>query len=206
MLPVVTELAAAGACVSIDTMRPTVAAEAISAGARLVNDVSGGRADPAMLSLVAQAGLPYVCMHWRGHSEDMQNRAHYTDVVTDVLAELGEQVSAALAAGIAADRLIVDPGFGFAKTGEHNWLLLQRFDELGALGLPVLAGVSRKTFIGTLLADGEGVPRTPRERDDASVALTTVLAMHRIWGVRVHTVRANRDAIGVVNRLLSATD
>jgi dihydropteroate synthase len=206
VLPVVTELAAAGACVSIDTMRPTVAAEAISAGARLVNDVSGGRADPAMLSLVAQAGLPYVCMHWRGHSEDMQNRAHYTDVVTDVLAELGEQVSAALAAGIAADRLIVDPGFGFAKTGEHNWLLLQRFDELGALGLPVLAGVSRKTFIGTLLADGEGVPRTPRERDDASVALTTVLAMHRIWGVRVHTVRANRDAIAVVNRLLSATD
>jgi dihydropteroate synthase len=206
VLPVVTELAAAGACVSIDTMRPTVAAEAISAGARLVNDVSGGRADPAMLSLVAQAGLPYVCMHWRGHSEDMQNRAHYTDVVTDVLAELGEQVSAALAAGIAADRLIVDPGFGFAKTGEHNWLLLQRFDELAALGLPVLAGVSRKTFIGTLLADGEGVPRTPRERDDASVALTTVLAMHRIWGVRVHTVRANRDAIAVVNRLLSATD
>ena len=206
VLPVVTELAAAGACVSIDTMRPTVAAEAISAGARLVNDVSGGRADPAMLSLVAQSGLPYVCMHWRGHSEDMQNRAHYTDVVTDVLAELGEQVSAALAAGIAADRLIVDPGFGFAKTGEHNWLLLQRFDELGALGLPVLAGVSRKTFIGTLLADGEGVPRTPRERDDASVALTTVLAMHRIWGVRVHTVRANRDAIAVVNRLLSATD
>ena len=206
VLPVVTELAAAGACVSIDTMRPTVAAEAISAGAQLVNDVSGGRADPAMLSLVAQAGLPYVCMHWRGHSEDMQNRAHYTDVVTDVLAELGEQVSAALAAGIAADRLIVDPGFGFAKTGEHNWLLLQRFDELGALGLPVLAGVSRKTFIGTLLADGEGVPRTPRERDDASVALTTVLAMHRIWGVRVHTVRANRDAIAIVNRLLSATD
>ena len=206
VLPVVTELAAAGACVSIDTMRPTVAAEAISAGARLVNDVSGGRADPAMLSLVAQAGLPYVCMHWRGHSEDMQNRAHYTDVVTDVLAELGEQVSAALAAGIGADRLIVDPGFGFAKTGEHNWLLLQRFDELAALGLPVLAGVSRKTFIGTLLADGEGVPRTPRERDDASVALTTVLAMHRIWGVRVHTVRANRDAIAVVNRLLSATD
>jgi dihydropteroate synthase len=205
-LPVVRELAEAGACVSIDTMRPAVAGEAISAGARLVNDVSGGRADPAMLSLVAQAEVPYVCMHWRGHAEDMQNRAHYTDVVTDVLAELGEQVSAALAAGIAADRLIVDPGFGFAKTGEHNWLLLQRFDELAALGLPVLAGVSRKTFIGTLLADGEGVPRPPRERDDASVALTTVLAMHRIWGVRVHTVRANRDAIAVVNRLLSATD
>jgi dihydropteroate synthase len=206
VLPVVTELAAAGACVSIDTMRPAVVAEAISAGARLVNDVSGGRADPAMLSLVAQAGVPYVCMHWRGHSEDMQNRAHYTDVVTDVLAELGEQVSAALGAGIAADRLIVDPGFGFAKTGEHNWQLLQRFDELAALGLPILAGVSRKTFLGTLLADAEGVPRPPWERDDASVALTTVLAMHRIWGVRVHTVRANRDAVAVVGRLLRATD
>jgi dihydropteroate synthase len=206
VLPVVTELAAAGACVSIDTMRPAVAAEAIAAGARLVNDVSGGRADAAMLSLVAQARVPYVCMHWRGHSADMQNRAHYTDVVTDVLAELREQVSAALAAGIAADRLIVDPGFGFAKTGEHNWQLLRRIDELAALGLPVLAGVSRKTFLGTLLADAEGVPRPPRERDDASVALTTVLAMHRIWGVRVHTVLANRDALAVGTRLLAATD
>jgi dihydropteroate synthase len=206
VLPVVTELAAAGACVSIDTMRPAVAAEAIAAGARLVNDVSGGRADAAMLSLVAQVRVPYVCMHWRGHSADMQNRAHYTDVVTDVLAELREQVSAALAAGIAADRLIVDPGFGFAKTGEHNWQLLRRIDELAALGQPVLAGVSRKTFLGTLLADAEGVPRPPRERDDASVALTTVLAMHQIWGVRVHTVLANRDAIAVVTRLLAATD
>jgi dihydropteroate synthase len=206
VLPVVTELAAAGACVSIDTMRPAVAAEAIAAGAQLVNDVSGGRADAAMLSLVAQARVPYVCMHWRGHSADMQNRAHYTDVVTDVLAELREQVSAALAAGIAADRLIVDPGFGFAKTGEHNWQLLRRIDELAALGQPVLAGVSRKTFLGTLLADAEGVPRPPRERDDASVALTTVLAMHRIWGVRVHTVLANRDALAVVTRLLAATD
>jgi dihydropteroate synthase len=206
VLPVVTELAAAGACVSIDTMRPAVAAEAIAAGARLVNDVSGGRADAAMLSLVAQVRVPYVCMHWRGHSADMQNRAHYTDVVTDVLAELREQVSAALAAGIAADRLIVDPGFGFAKTGEHNWQLLRRIDELAALGQPVLAGVSRKTFLGTLLADAEGVPRPPRERDDASVALTTVLAMHRIWGVRVHTVRANRDALAVVTRLLGTGD
>jgi dihydropteroate synthase len=206
VLPVVKELAAAGACVSIDTMRPAVAAEAISVGARLVNDVSGGRADPAMLSLVAQAGMPYICMHWRGHARDMQNRAQYADVVTDVHAELGEQVSAALAAGIAADRLIVDPGFGFAKTGEHNWQLLRRFDELAALGLPVLAGVSRKTFLGTLLADADGVPRPPRERDDASVALTTVLALHRIWGVRVHTVRANRDAIAVVTRLVGTGD
>jgi dihydropteroate synthase len=204
VLPVVTELAAAGICVSIDSMRPAVVAEAITAGAQLVNDVSGGRAEPAMLSLVAQAGVPYVCMHWRGHSEDMQNKAHYTDVVTDVLAELREQVAAALAAGIGADRLIIDPGFGFAKTGEHNWQLLQRFDELAALGLPILAGVSRKTFLGTLLADPDGTPRPPRERDDASAALTTVLAMHRIWGVRVHTVRANRDAVAVVTRLLSA--
>jgi dihydropteroate synthase len=206
VLPVVKELAAAGACVSIDTMRPAVAAKAISAGARLVNDVSGGRADPAMPSLVAESGVPYICMHWRGHAQDMQNRAHYTDVVTDVIAELGEQVSVALSAGIAADRLIVDPGFGFAKTGEHNWQLLQRFDELATLGLPVLAGVSRKTFLGTLLANPEGVPRPPRERDDAGVALTTVLAMHRIWGVRVHTVRANRDAIAVVTRLLGTGD
>ena len=206
VMPVIRELVAAGACVSIDTMRAAIAEPAIAAGARLVNDVSGGKAEPGLLRLVAEAAIPYVCMHWRGHSEDMQNRARYTDVATDVIAELGAQVAAAQAAGIAADRLIVDPGFGFAKTGEHNWQLLQRFDELAALGLPVLAGVSRKTFLGTLLADSQGVPRPPRERDDASAALTAVLAMHHIWGVRVHSVRANRDAIAVVSRLLSATD
>jgi dihydropteroate synthase len=201
VLPVVSELAATGAVVSIDSMRPEVVAEAVARGAAMVNDVSGGRADPAMLRLVADLQVPYVCMHWRGHSAGMQNLADYTDVVAEVIAELRQQISAALSAGIAAERLIIDPGLGFAKTGEHNWQLLQRMDELFALSLPVLAGVSRKAFLGTLLADSESRPRRAKERDAATTALTTILAGQGIWGVRVHSVRPNRDAIAVVSRL-----
>ncbi|HKF88662.1 MAG TPA: dihydropteroate synthase [Propionibacteriaceae bacterium] len=204
VLPVVSELAATGTVVSIDTMRPRVAAEAVASGARLINDVSGGQADPDMLPLVAGLGLPYVCMHWRGHSTDMQNRATYGDVVADVIAELGRQVDSVLEAGITKDQLIIDPGFGYAKTGEHNWQLLQRIDELAALELPVLAGVSRKTFLGTLLAAPDGSPRPPKDREDATVALTTLLASRGIWGVRVHSVRASRDAIAVVDRLAAS--
>jgi dihydropteroate synthase len=204
VLPVVSELAATGTVVSIDTMRPRVAAEAVASGARLINDVSGGQADPDMLPLVAGLGLPYVCMHWRGHSTDMQSRATYSDVVADVLAELGRQVDSVLDAGITKDQLIIDPGFGYAKTGEHNWQLLQRIDELAALELPVLAGVSRKTFLGTLLAAPDGSPRPPKDREDATVALTTLLASRGIWGVRVHSVRASRDAIAVVDRMAAS--
>jgi dihydropteroate synthase len=201
---VVAELAATGTVVSIDTMRPRVAAEAVARGARLINDVSGGQADPDMLPLVAGLGLPYLCMHWRGHSTDMQSRATYGDVVADVIAELGRQVDSVLEAGITKDRLIVDPGFGYAKTGEHNWQLLQRIDELAALDVPVLAGVSRKAFLGTLLAGPDGSPRQPKDRDDATVALTTLLASRGIWAVRVHSVRASRDAIAVVDRMAAS--
>jgi dihydropteroate synthase len=203
VLPVVRELAAAGARVSIDTMRPAVAAPAIAAGASLVNDVSGGKADSGMLRLVADSGVPFVCMHWRGHSEDMQSRASYADVVTQVIAELGAQLDEAASAGVSMDKLIIDPGFGFAKTAEHNWQLLQRVEEFDVLGRPMLVGVSRKTFLGRLLADGDGSPRPPKERDDATTALTTVLALRGVWGVRVHSVRASRDAIAVAQRLLS---
>ncbi|HWH99107.1 MAG TPA: dihydropteroate synthase [Propionibacteriaceae bacterium] len=201
VLPVVSELAATGTVVSIDTMRPSVAAQAVDRGARMINDVSGGQADPDMLPLVAGLGVPYVCMHWRGHSADMQSRTNYGDVVADVIVELSRQVESALSAGIMQDRLIVDPGFGFAKTGEHNWQLLQRMDELAALEVPVLAGVSRKTFLGTLLASPDGKPRPAKGRDDATAALTTLLASRGIWGVRVHSVRASRDAIAVVDRM-----
>ena len=200
VLPVVRALSAAS-YISIDTMRAEVAAAGLEAGARLVNDVSGGQADPAMLGLVAEAEVPYVCMHWRGHSTDMQSRATYADVVREVVAELDEQAVRAERAGIDPERLILDPGFGFAKTGEHNWELLQRMDELDRLGRPLLLGVSRKTFLGTLLADPTGRSRPARERDDATTALTFELARHRIWGVRVHAVRPSRDAIAVAERL-----
>jgi dihydropteroate synthase len=203
VIPVIRELAAAGACVSIDTMRTAVAAPAIAAGARLVNDVSGGKADPGMLALVAESGVPFVCMHWRGHSEDMQSKASYADVVTEVITELRTQLDTATRLGVAPDKLIIDPGFGFAKTGEHNWQLLQRLGEFDVLERPMLAGVSRKAFLGRLLADADGSPRPAKERDDATTALTAVLALRGVWGVRVHSVRASRDAIAVAQRLLS---
>ena len=202
VLPVIRELAAAGACVSIDTMRTAVAERAIAAGARLVNDVSGGKADDRMLHLVAESGVPYICMHWRGHSEDMQSKASYADVVTEVIAELRTQLDEAVSAGVPPEKMIIDPGFGFAKTGEHNWHMLQRVEEFDVLGRPMVAGVSRKTFLGRLLADPEGSPRPAKQRDDATTALTTVLALRGVWAVRVHSVRASRDAIAVAQRLL----
>ena len=200
VLPVVAALAQAGALVSIDTMRPVVAAAAIEAGAGCVNDVSGGRAEPELLRVVADAELPYVCMHWRGHSADMESLAVYDDVVAEVIAELRVQLDACVAAGIAADRLVADPGLGFAKDADHNWELLQRLGELDALGVPLLVGASRKRFLGSLLAGPDGSPRPARERDGASAALTALLTERGVWGVRVHAVRANRDAVETVQR------
>jgi dihydropteroate synthase len=200
VLPVIEALASAGGLVSVDTMRPEVAEQAVRVGARMINDVSGGRAEPEMLPTVARLGTPYVCMHWRGHSADMQSRASYHDLAGEVVAELAEQVEAALAAGIRRDRLVLDPGFGFAKTGDHNWELLNRLDALDGLGLPVLYGLSRKAFLGSLLAGPDGSPRPARERDDASLALTTLLAQRRVWGIRVHRVRPSVDAVAVVER------
>ena len=203
VLPVVEALAAAGAVVSVDTMRAGIAAAALDAGALVVNDVSGGLADPGMLPLVAERGCAYVAMHWRGHSGRMQSRAVYEDVVTDVADELGARRAAALAAGVAADRLLLDPGLGFAKDAGHNWSLLAALPALAALG-PLLVGASRKGFLGALLADASGAPRPARERDAASAALTVLAAQAGAWAVRVHEVRASADAVRVVARVTAA--
>ncbi|WP_370250046.1 dihydropteroate synthase [Nocardioides sp.] len=205
VLPVIEALAEAGARVSVDTMRAEVAAAALAAGATIVNDVSGGLADPAMLATVAaRPEATYIAMHWRAHSDRMQDLAVYDGpggVVAAVLTELGARRDAALAAGIAPDRLVLDPGLGFAKRGEHNWDLLTGLDAVQGLGQPLLVGASRKAFLGALLADADGAPRPAPERDTATHALTLLLARRGVWGVRVHDVRGTRDVLEVWRRL-----
>jgi dihydropteroate synthase len=202
VIPVITALAERDALVSVDTMRAEVAEAALDAGAVVVNDVSGGLADPAILRVVAERDAAYVAMHWRGHADTMQQRASYADVVGEVCQELRQRVDAAVAAGVAPDRIAVDPGLGFAKTADHNWLLLQHLTELDALGLPILLGSSRKSFIGALLADDAGTPRPVLDREDANVALTTLAGLLGVWAVRVHEARASVDALKVVGRWL----
>ncbi len=199
VIPVITELAAEGIPVSVDTMRAEVAEAAIEAGARLVNDVSGGLADPAMPRVVAKAAVPYVVMHWRGHSHDMDKRAVYTDVVREVTDELRGRIEAVVEEGVDPSLLIVDPGLGFAKRPEagHNWALLAHLDALLALGHPVLVAASRKRFLGRLLAGPDGTPRPFAESDDATVAITALAAAAGAWCVRVHDVRPNADAVRV---------
>ncbi|MDR1238043.1 MAG: dihydropteroate synthase [Propionibacteriaceae bacterium] len=200
VLPVVSALSEAGAAVSIDTMRAEVAEAAVTSGAVLINDVSGGLSDPQMLSAAAELGVGFVVEHWRAPSATMQSQANYADVVADVRRELAAQVANALNAGIAADLLIVDPGLGFSKNSDHNWALLSHLDSFAEIGCPLLIGASRKRFLGELLAEN-GNLRPPKERDDATVAMTTLLAERGIWAVRTHSVRAQRDAIAVVGRM-----
>jgi dihydropteroate synthase len=197
VLPVVRELVAEGVPVSIDTTRAAVADAAVAAGATVVNDVSGGMADPAMGPAVAAAGVPWILMHWRGHSDRMNALARYDDVVTDVRDELVARVDAAVLAGVDPGRLVLDPGLGFAKTAVHNWALLHRLDVLVGLGFPVLVGASRKRFLGDLLADGEGVARVARGRDAATAAVSALAARDGAWGVRVHDVGGTLDAVQV---------
>jgi dihydropteroate synthase len=204
VVPVIRALVAEGVPVSVDTMRHEVAAAALEAGAVLVNDVSGGLADPEVLRVVASAGAAYVVMHWRAHSTEMQRHASYADVLGEVREELSHRLEAAVAAGVDPDRLVVDPGLGFAKTAEHNWELLHRLPELSELGVPVLVGSSRKSFLGSLLADPDGTPRPVLDREDANTALTTIAAIQGVWGVRVHEVRGSVDAIRVVARWRAA--
>ena len=209
MVPVITALAEAGATVSVDTMRHEVAAAALAAGASIVNDVSGGLADPEILRVVADSEATYVAMHWRAHADHMTDFATYDNpggVVAAVRDELAERVEAALAAGIAPERLVLDPGLGFAKHGDHNWQLLADLGPIKALGYPLLVGASRKSFLGTLLADADGKPRPVDGREDATTALSVVLAGEGVWGLRVHDVRSTRDALRVLHALDTARE
>jgi dihydropteroate synthase len=197
VLPVIRALAGQGVACSIDTMRAEVAEAALEAGATVVNDVSGGLADPAMAKVVAAAGVPWILMHWRGHSDRMDELARYSDVVAEVREELLARVDAAVAAGVDPANLVIDPGLGFAKRAEHNWLLLHRLDVLLELGFPVLVGASRKGFLGRLLADPDGTPRPAAGREVATAAISALAAAAGVWGVRVHDVAASRDAVAV---------
>ena len=212
VLPVITELARSGVPVSVDTMRAPVAELALQAGARLVNDVSGGLADPHMPRLVAKAGVPYVVMHWRGHSHDMNSRAVYGDVVREVRDELSRRVEAVVAEGVDPSMIVLDPGLGFSKLSEHNWRVLAALPEIGCPDpgpaqdpggggrprcFPVLIGASRKRFLGRLLAAADGTARPFAASDDATVATTALAAAAGAWCVRVHQVPANADAVRV---------
>lgn len=202
VVPVVRALSAAGTTVSVDTMRSQVAAEALGAGAHIVNDVSGGRADPKMLRVAAEAEAPFVLMHWRQHSDVMAQREHttYDDVVADVVAEMRPAIDSALEAGVRSDRLVVDPGLGFSKTGAQNWTILHHLEAFGELGFPLLIAASRKRFLGELLATASGEPAATDDRDDATAAITTLAAAADAWCVRVHAVRPSADAVRVVAR------
>ena len=204
VLPVVRSLAAEGARVSIDTMRASVASAALDAGAVMVNDVSGGLADPAMPGLVASSGVPLVVMHWRGHSDTMDALAHYDDVVAEVRSALEQRLGALVDAGVSPSQVVLDAGLGFAKAADHNWALLAHLEALTSLGRPVLVGASRKRFLGRLLADAGGEPVPPRARDAASAAVSALAAAAGAWGVRVHEVAGSADAVRVAAAWTSA--
>ena len=185
-IPVITELAKHGARISIDTMRASTAEAAVKAGASIINDVSGGLADPEMLQTAARLGVPYIAMHWRGQSKDMNSKAIYNDVVIDVISELQERITAALDAGIEVGNLVIDPGLGFAKDAEHNWEIIDSIDSFVDLGYPVLVGASRKRFLG-----GD----SPDEREQATIDLTKRLATTGVWAVRVHSVKPHKEVL-----------
>jgi dihydropteroate synthase len=205
VLPVVEGLVADGVLVSVDTMRASVAESAVGAGAVLVNDVSGGRADDDMLPAVARLGAAYVLMHWRAHSREMEQHTDYGDVVVDVMTELGEQLEAALAAGVDPGRIAVDPGIGFSKTADQNWDVLGGMERLHELGFPVLIATSRKRFLGRLLADGSGELRPPHQREDGTTATSALAAAAGAWCIRTHSVRPTLDAVLVAGRWSGAS-
>lgn len=196
VMPVARAMVATGAPVSVDTMRASVAAAALDAGVSIINDVSGGVADPTMASAVAGRDCRYVVSHWRGHSDVMNDRAVYADVTSQVRTELADRVSALLNDGVRPGQLVIDPGLGFAKEAAHNWRLLADLDQLQTMGYPVLIGASRKRFLGQLLAE-EGAESGPAFRDRATAAVSALAAAKGVWAVRVHDVPGSVDAIRV---------
>jgi dihydropteroate synthase len=204
VVPVVRGLASEGVTISVDTMRASVAEQALAAGAALVNDVSGGLADPRMLPVVADAGAPFVVMHWRGLLEGGNVRGVYDDVVTEVVDELHARVEKVLEGGIAPDRVVVDPGLGFSKDAEHDLVLLAHLDRLLGLGHPLLVAASRKRFLGRVLAGPQAAPPPARERDAATAAVSALAAHAGAWAVRVHEVRATADAVRVARAVEGA--
>lgn len=190
VLPVIEELSSKGVCVSVDTTRASVAEAAIAAGARVVNDVSGGRSDTEMFELIAKSGVDYILMHWRAPSTEMDSFATYQDVTAEVVSETKTQIDLALAAGIDPSKMVIDPGFGFAKNTEHNWQLLRDLPAFLSLGLPVLVGVSRKRFLSEVLPPSQ---RNDNEAKDLVGATIGALALaNGAWGVRTH------DPAGVI--------
>ncbi len=206
VVPVIRGLVRCGISVSIDTMRASVAEAAVAAGASVINDVSGGRADADMARVAAEAGVPWILMHWRaaGASGEYVNASGVTDygdlgVVRTVIDELLRQVDVGVAAGVAPENIVLDPGLGFAKTGADNWQLLAQLPLLVAEGFPVLVGASRKRFLGSLLPEESGGPRPPAGRDGATAAVSLLAAQAGAWGVRVHDARGSRDALAVLD-------
>ncbi|MER5632700.1 dihydropteroate synthase [Streptomyces nitrosporeus] len=197
VVPVVRGLVSEGVTVSVDTMRARVAEQAVTAGASLLNDVSGGLADPDMIPVAAAASVPFVVMHWRGFSESMNSRAVYGDVVAEVLTELRDRMDAVVGGGIAPESVVIDPGLGFAKNAAHDLALVARLDRLRELGRPLLVAASRKRFLGQVLAGPDGTPPPARERDAATAAVSALSAHAGAWAVRVHSVRATADAVRV---------
>jgi len=187
--------------ISIDTMNAETARRAVAAGASIVNDVSGGLGDANMLNVVAETGATFVISHWRGFSDVMDTQNEYHDIAVDVARELGERVDSAIAAGISRDKIVIDPGLGFAKDMKQNWQLVARLDELEKLGLPILVGASRKRFIAGAIEPEEPGEVGNDRRDLATAVLTAMLLQRKLWGVRVHNVLATTDAISVVAAL-----
>ncbi|MEU5660333.1 dihydropteroate synthase [Streptomyces sp. NPDC047737] len=204
VIPVVRGLASEGVTVSVDTMRARVAEQSVAAGAALVNDVSGGLADPDMVPVVAAAGVPFVVMHWRGFSESMNSRAVYTDVVGEVVAELRERMDAVIAGGVDPAKLVIDPGLGFAKDAAQDLALVAHLDRLHDLGRPLLVAASRKRFLGHVLAGEDATPPPARERDAATAAISALSANAGAWAVRVHAVRPTADAVRVARAVEGA--